>query len=65
MSSGVNTFEEMLKQLQEIVTRLESGNLSLSETLDLYEEGIHIAGACQQILDQAELRVTTLNNTVV
>lgn len=57
-----SSFETLFEQLQEIVTRLESGNLPLDATLDLYEQGIQIAQACQQILDRAELRVTILDS---
>lgn len=62
VTSTTTSFETMFNQLQEIVAQLESGNLPLEATLDLYEQGIQIAQACQQILDRAELRITTLDS---
>ncbi len=53
-------FEEGLAALEEIVGRLEAGDLPLQETLDLYERGVSIARRCQALLDEAEQRVTQL-----
>ncbi len=53
-------FEEALAGLEEVVGRLERGDLPLEETLALYERGMALAGHCQALLDQAELRVTQL-----
>lgn len=56
----VRTYEELYAQLQETVTRMESGELSLEESLHLYEQGVQLATTCQKLLDAAELRVQTL-----
>ncbi len=61
-ATNSTSFESLFEQLQEIVAQLESGNLPLDATLDLYEQGIQIAQACQQILDHAELRITRLDS---
>lgn len=53
-------FEQLFARLQQIVARLESGDLPLDEALTLYEEGVRTAGSCQQLLDSAQLRVQTL-----
>ncbi|NJN66523.1 MAG: exodeoxyribonuclease VII small subunit [Chloroflexaceae bacterium] len=53
----VETFETLYRQLQEVVARLEAGDLLLEESLRLYEQGVSLAAACQQMLDTAELRV--------
>lgn len=53
-------FEDSLKRLEEIVERLEDDELSLEESLKLFEEGVELARACGQRLDQAEKRVTLL-----
>lgn len=53
-------FEALYKRLEETVARLEGGNLSLEESLSLYEEGMRLARACQAMLQDAELRVTRL-----
>lgn len=54
------TFEEALQQLQETVAQLESGDLSLEESLGLFERGQQLAAYCGQLLDNAQLRVETL-----
>lgn len=59
-ASSSATYEELYARMQEIVARLEAGELPLAEALALYEEGMRVAAACQQILDQAELRLQQL-----
>ena len=54
------TFEELYQRLEETVTKLEAGGLSLDDSLALYEEGMNLARRCQEILDGAELKVTRL-----
>lgn len=53
-------FESLYKRLEDTVARLEQGNLSLEESLSLYEEGTTLAKRCQELLQDAELRVTRL-----
>lgn len=53
-------FEVLYKRLEESVAKLEGGNLSLEESLALYEEGMKLARECQKLLQDAELRVTRL-----
>lgn len=48
------TFEQLLKELQEIVTNLESGNLSLEESVEAYQKGMSISLECKKRLDQAK-----------
>ena len=48
------TFEENMTRLEEIVTRLEKGDVPLSQSLSLFEEGTRLAAACRTELDQAE-----------
>jgi len=54
------TFEDALAQLNQIVERLETGELSLDETLALYEQGQELAKFCEDALTQAELRLEAL-----
>jgi exodeoxyribonuclease VII small subunit len=54
------SFESVYKRLEETVRRLEEGGLTLDESITLYEEGMQLAKSCQTLLEQAELRVTTL-----
>lgn len=56
----VESYEALYAQLQEVVGRLEQGELPLDETLRLYEQGVRLSAACQQLLDAAELRVRQL-----
>ncbi|PJF21342.1 MAG: exodeoxyribonuclease VII small subunit, partial [Phototrophicales bacterium] len=50
-------------ELDEIVSKLESGELTLEESVTLFERGRKLAEHCQAILDQAELRVNQLNDS--
>ncbi len=53
-------FEQAFQRLDEIVQRLEQGDLALEESLSLYEEGMMLAAQCNEWLDKAELRVRQL-----
>jgi len=54
------SFEEALKRLEEIVHRLESGDLTLEESLELFEEGVRLTRVCSQRLDEAQKRIDLL-----
>ena len=54
------TFETALKQLEEIVREMESGNLSLEQAVKKYETGISHSKYCLDILDQTEKKITQL-----
>ncbi|WP_455816954.1 exodeoxyribonuclease VII small subunit [Pseudomonas cerasi] len=54
------SFETSLQQLEQIVTRLESGNLPLEDALNEFERGVQLARTGQQTLQQAEQRVQIL-----
>ena len=54
------SFEAALKRLEEIVQRLERGELPLEESLSLYEEGIRLSRVCHTKLDEAEGRIELL-----
>jgi len=54
------SFEEAFTRLEETVRRLEAGNLSLEESIALFEEGMRLAQVCNARLDEAELRVRQL-----
>ena len=53
-------FEEALSKLEDIVVRLENGNLSLDEALNEFEQGVQLARLSQQQLQQAEQRIQIL-----
>ncbi len=48
------SFEELLQQLQIIVTSLESGKLSLEESVAKYQEGMALSLECKKRLEQAK-----------
>ena len=51
------SFEQALKALEEIVRRLESGDVPLEESIDLYERGEQLRKHCQARLDAAQARI--------
>jgi exodeoxyribonuclease VII small subunit len=53
-------FEDALTKLEKMVSRLEEGDISLEESLKLFEEGIRLSRFCNQKLDEAEKRVEIL-----
>ena len=53
-------FEQSLARLDEIVRRMERGDVALDEALSLFEEGTALACACNKLLDEAELKVVRL-----
>ena len=54
------SFEESLKKLEAIVDQLEKGDLSLEESIKLFEEGVGLSAACKKELDAAEGKVQML-----
>lgn len=57
---GGASFEASAERLAAIVERLESGELSLEKSLELFEEGVQVARAAQARLESAEKRVEEL-----
>ncbi|MCI8518602.1 MAG: exodeoxyribonuclease VII small subunit [Clostridia bacterium] len=55
-------FEEAIKKLEEISKELESGNLSLDESVNKFEEGMKLSKTCTKILNEAEKRINILIN---
>ena len=51
------SFEEALKELESIVKQLENDEVSLEDSVKLYEKGLELSKFCSEILDQAELRI--------
>jgi exodeoxyribonuclease VII small subunit len=54
------TFEQALQQLEQIVQKLEKGELPLEDSLRLYEEGIRLSRLCHGKLEEAEGRIEVL-----
>lgn len=57
---GGMPFEEAFSRLEHIVQRLEGGQASLEESLQLFEEGVKLARLCRNRLDRAERRIRVL-----
>lgn len=55
-----DSFESSLERLHEIIIQLESGDLSLDETIARFQEGSVLAQQCMRMIDAAELKVTEL-----
>lgn len=51
------SFEDALRALEDIVRKLESGEVPLDATMDLYERGEKLRKHCQAMLDAAQLRI--------
>ncbi len=51
------SFEDALQRLEQIVSRLESGQAPLEESIALYEEGARLKAHCEERLKAAQLRV--------
>jgi exodeoxyribonuclease VII small subunit len=54
------SFEEVLRELEEIVNRLEQGDLPLEESLQLFEQGVKLSRSCHTKLDEAQKRLEIL-----
>jgi exodeoxyribonuclease VII small subunit len=54
------TFEQSIKQLEQIVTELESGELPLEQAIKKFEEGMELSRFCAQKLEETERRITLL-----
>ncbi|MDR9417556.1 exodeoxyribonuclease VII small subunit [Gracilimonas sp.] len=55
------SFEEALKKLESIVEQLEEEEITLEDSVKLYEEGVKMSKFCTEILEQAELRIDQVN----
>ena len=56
----VASFESSLDELEKVVREMESGDLSLDRSLELFSRGIELGESCRKQLEEAETRVETL-----
>ena len=61
-SSPVADFEQSMQSLEDLVARMETGEMTLEESLAAYERGVGLYRSCQQALEEAELRVRLLSD---
>lgn len=52
------SFEQAMTRLEEITVLIENGNISLDESVKLYEEGVKLTGICETLLDNAQLKLS-------
>lgn len=57
---GKANFEETMKKLEEIANELEKGDLNLEESLSKFEEGMKLSKECNEIIENAEKRISIL-----
>ncbi len=55
-------FEEAVLKLNRIVEKLESGELSLEDSIKLYQEGIELSMSCKKEIDNAKIKITQFNS---
>lgn len=60
MATKKMSFEQSIGRLDEIVRHLESGDMPLSDSLSLFEEGTKLIAECTKMLDEAEQKVVKL-----
>lgn len=56
------SFEEALKKLEEIVSKLEEDEVPLEKSIDLYQEGMKLSKVCDEILTNAQEKMTQILN---
>ena len=54
------SFEEQLAELEKVVEQLERGDLTLEDSVGLFERGVHLSNACKSQLASAESRIEVL-----
>lgn len=60
MSAKSVSFEKAIAELEEIVKKLEKGELSLDESIDCFQRGVELTKYCSKRLDEAERSITML-----
>ena len=63
-NSAIPNFETAMADLEELVEKIETGNLSLEDSLKEFEQGIKLSRICQQALTDAEQRVKILTDSL-
>jgi len=61
-SSSVAQFEQSLEELEQLVNKMETGELNLEQSLTSYERGVSLYKQCQQALEHAQLRINVLTD---
>lgn len=62
MPNKVISFEDNLKELEIIVSKLESGNCGLDESIELYSKGIKLSSQCKKQLENAKQKIQQISD---
>lgn len=54
------SFEELMKRLEDVTSKLENEELNLDESVSLFEEGMNLSKKCNETLEKAEKRISIL-----
>lgn len=60
MTKKIKTFESDMKNLEEVISKLESGDLNLSSALEAFEKGLALYKTCHDTLESADQKVKIL-----
>lgn len=60
MKKSKVSFEEAIGELEQVVDKLEKGELSLDESLEVFQRGIELSRFCSKRLDEVERKITVL-----
>jgi exodeoxyribonuclease VII small subunit len=55
------TYEQKIEQVRRIIEKIEDGNTSLDESIRLFEQGAALVKQCETLLNEAEMKITTLD----
>ena len=55
------TYETKIEQLRKIIEKIDDGTTSLDESIQLYEQGAALVKQCEDMLNEAEVKITTLS----
>ena len=62
MKNNNMSFEDALSELESVVGMLESGNISLDESIKLYKKSIELSGKCTKMLEDAKQSIEIIKN---
>ncbi len=62
MATNKMNFEQALEELNSIVSRLESGEAGLEESLELFKSGINLTEKCNRLINDAEQKIKVIEN---
>lgn len=60
MATENKNFEEMMKELETIVNKLDNDSISLEESMELYQKGMALSKSCEKTLKEAEEKIAKL-----